>query len=124
MINDRGNRTRLSIASTTGNRASATNRLIATSRMTTRTRQQRYRKIAHAATINTVLTTPPSDGAARRTVCGRVAGRSLAGAVADTPLGLVTCRGMDAPALTGPRCQSLRPDHSALSARAYQSMRG
>jgi hypothetical protein len=67
--------------------------------MTTRTRQQRYRKIADAATINTSLTTAPSDGGTRRTNCGLAAERSLAGAVADTPLGLVACRGMDAPTL-------------------------
>jgi len=56
----------------------------------------RYRTIAHAATVKTVLTTPPSDGAARRTSRASAGGRALvarfAGSVADRPSGLIACR--------------------------------
>src|SRR5437660_589373 len=82
MMSARGARIRLSIASTTGIRASATNRLIATSRITSRTRQTRYRTIAAAATINTIRITPPSEGGARRTSRARVGARAPAVGVA------------------------------------------
>src|ERR1700760_425074 len=93
MMSARGSRTRLSIASTTGIRASAKNRLIPTSRMTPRTRHARYRNTAVAAMIMIIRTTPPGEGAARRTTRASAGARRLGGcfavAVVELPLELV-----------------------------------
>ena len=64
----RGTRVLLHAASTIGIRVSAKKTLIATSRMTPRTRHARYSAIPHVTKINRNRTTLRSDGEAKRTV--------------------------------------------------------
>src|SRR5580700_5648936 len=81
MTRARGRRVRVVIESTSGNNASARNKLIPTSRITPRTRHVRYNTIAQTVRINTARTIPPNDGVASRTRRVSSGGVTTAGAI-------------------------------------------
>src|SRR5271165_2226045 len=106
MMTARGTRLGRSSASTIGSSASERNRLIAASRMTSRTRHARYRAIAHAIVTKRIRTTPRSDGAAKRTVgtaCDAIAVRSS---------GLLGCAATTGRPFSQPRGHGLYQHHS------------